>query len=72
MAFLFLSSILASSGCLEESSDEIVYNDDDGYNNDFNQDNNENNPNVNDGSQNQNDDSDGDGWPYACTQNLPL
>ena len=62
MAFLFLSSILASSGCLEESSDEIVYNDDDGYNNDYNQDNNENNPNVNDGSQNQNDDSDGDGY----------
>jgi len=62
MAFLFLSSVLASSGCLEESSDEIVYNDDDGYNNDYNQDNNENNPNVNDGSQNQNDDSDGDGY----------
>ncbi len=62
MAFLFLSSILASSGCLEESSDEIVYNDDDGYNNDYNQDNNENNPNVNDGSQNQIDDSDGDGY----------
>ena len=42
MAFLFLSSILASSGCLEETDDEIVYNDDDDYNNDYYQDINEN------------------------------
>ena len=62
MAFLFLSSILASSGCLEETNDEIVYNDNDDYNNDYYQDNGENNNNVNDGSQNQNDDSDGDGY----------
>ena len=62
MAFLFLSSILASSGCLEETDDEIVYNDDDDYNNDYYQDINENTNNVNDGSQNQNDDSDGDGY----------
>ena len=61
-AFLFLSSILASSGCLEETNDEIVYNDNDDYNNDYYQDNGENNNNVNDGSQNQNDDSDGDGY----------
>ena len=62
MAFLFLSSILASSGCLEETNDEIVYNDNDDYNNDYYQDDGENNNNVNDGSQNQNDDSDGDGY----------
>ena len=62
MAFLFLSSILASSGCLEETDDEIVYNDGDNYNNDYYQDINENTNNVNDGSQNQNDDSDGDGY----------
>ena len=62
MAFLFLSSILASSGCLEETNDEIVYNDNDDYNNDYYQDDDENNNNVNDGSQNQNDDSDGDGY----------
>ena len=61
-AFLFLSSILASSGCLEETNDEIVYNDNDDYNNDYYQDNGENNNNVNDGSQNQKDDSDGDGY----------
>ena len=62
MAFLFLSSILASSGCLEETNDEIVYNDNDDYNNDYYQDNGENNNNVNDGNLNQNDDSDGDGY----------
>ena len=62
MAFLFLSSILASSGCLEETNDEIVYNDNDDYNNDYYQDDDENNNNVNDGSLNQNDDSDGDGY----------
>ncbi len=62
MAFLFLSSILASSGCLEETNDEIVYNDNDDYNNDYYQDNGENNNNVNGGNLNQNDDSDGDGY----------
>ena len=63
MTVLFLSSILASSGCLEDTDDEIDYeenNDDSNY--DDGQNNNDNTNNQNNNGQNQNDDSDNDGY----------
>ena len=63
MTVLFLSSILASSGCLEDTDDEIGY-EDNNYDNNYDdyQNDNDNTNNQNNNGQNQNDDSDNDGY----------
>ena len=63
MTGLFLSSILASSGCLEDTDDEIGY-EDNNYDNNYDdyQNDNDNTNNQNNNGQNQNDDSDNDGY----------
>ncbi len=63
MTVLFLSSILASSGCLEDTDDEIDY-EENNYDNNYDdyQNDNDNTNNQNNNGQNQNDDSDNDGY----------
>jgi len=65
MIFLFLSSILASSGCLEDTEDNDVDNTENNNNNgnsDDNQNNNGDTGNQDNNGENQNDDSDYDGY----------